>query len=253
MSKVIAVSGKGGTGKTTIAALLVRTFKEKAQGPILAVDADPNANLGEILGVKVESTIGDITEEAKKKEDLPAGMTKNEYLRFMLDEIIIENDGFDLLTMGRPEGPGCYCYANNVLRDSLKLLTNNYSLIVIDNEAGFEHISRKTNLKLDYLLVVSDPSRQGLKTAKKVLELAKKIELPVKQAYLVVNRVGKDDEGWLKEEIKNIGLELLTYVNDDKCLHDARQLDKSIFEIADNCSSFKIVNEFANKFLNAKP
>lgn len=250
MSKVIAVSGKGGTGKTTIASLLVRAFKEKNYSPILAVDADPNANLGEMLGVNVKETIGDICEEAKKNDENRAGMTKNEYLRFMLEQIVVEKKGFDLLTMGRPEGPGCYCYANNVLRDSLKILLNNYKLVIIDNEAGFEHISRKTNLKIDYLLIVSDPSLRSINTAKKISELAKKIKLPVTQTFLLLNRVGNDISAALEEAVKKTGIKLLSGIGEDECIAACAQTDESVFELPAQSSAFKTVQGLAAKFLN---
>ncbi len=252
MSKIIAVSGKGGTGKTSICALLVRAFIGKGYGPILAVDADPNANLGELLGVNVESSIGDICEETKRKDELPGGMTKNEYLRFKLEQIVSEAEGFDLLSMGRPEGPGCYCYANNVLRDSLKILINNYKLVIIDNEAGFEHISRKTNFKLDYLLLVCDTTLRGFNTAKRILNLAKNIELPVSNVCLLFNKVKGQLPDLLTEQARESGLECLTYINEDECLFADAQTNKSIFELPAECSSFKSVNSLADKLMNGQ-
>jgi len=252
MSKVIAVSGKGGTGKTSICALLVRAFKNKGHNQILAVDADPNANLAELLGVKIESTIGDICEEAKTNDSPPAGMTKNEYLRFMLEQMVAEADGFDLLTMGRPEGPGCYCYANNVLRDSLKILMNNYKLVIIDNEAGFEHISRKTNFKIDYLLIICDPTLRGVDTAKKISDLAKNIKLPVKNVYLVLNRVRGKNSNMLEERIKNLGIKLIATIDDDEVIINSAQTDKSIFDLPLECSSFKTVDALTDKLINGK-
>lgn len=252
MSKIIAVSGKGGTGKTSICALLIRAFKHKGHDQILAVDADPNANLGELLGVEVESSIGDICEEAKKNDSPPAGMTKNEYLRFRLEQVVTEADGFDLLTMGRPEGPGCYCYANNVLRDSLKILTDNYKLVVIDNEAGFEHISRKTNLKIDHLLIVCDPTLRGIDTAKKILNLAKSIKLPVENVSLVLNRVRGKMSSMLEERIKSTDVKLIATINDDEAIMDGAQTDQSIFDLPLDCASFKTVDGLADALINGK-
>ncbi|HID11122.1 MAG TPA: carbon monoxide dehydrogenase, partial [Candidatus Latescibacteria bacterium] len=139
---IVAVSGKGGTGKTTIAALLVRKLM-RMDGPVLAVDADPNSNLGEQLGMEVGETIGDIREEVLE-EELPPGMTKDRYLELRIQETLTEGEGVDLLTMGRPEGPGCYCYVNHLLRGFLDRLSKNYRHIVVDNEAGMEHLSRRT-------------------------------------------------------------------------------------------------------------
>jgi len=250
MSKIIAISGKGGTGKTTIAALLVRAFKENGAGPVLAVDADPNANLGDMLGVKVESTIGDICEEAKRNESFPAGMTKNEYLRFMLERIVSEEDGFDLLTMGRPEGPGCYCYANNILRDSLKMLTANYKFVIIDNEAGFEHISRKTNLKIDYLVIVTDPSLPGVDTAEKILNLAEKIGLPIAKSYVIINRAHDNVGQTIGEKAKSIGVEILATVKEDNCISKQALSGKSIFAMPTECVTLKTINSLVKKFNN---
>ncbi|MFH2145828.1 MAG: AAA family ATPase [Candidatus Omnitrophota bacterium] len=248
-SKIIAVSGKGGTGKTSICALLIRAFKNKGYGPLLAVDADPNANLAEMLGLKTESSIGEICEETKKYDGGQAGMSKNDYLRFRLEQIITEAEGFDLLAMGRPEGPGCYCYANNVLRDALKILMDNYKLILIDNEAGFEHISRKTNLKIDQLLVVSDPSLRGVDTAGKIFNLAKNIGLPVEKTGLILNRVKGELSPELDKKIKDIGLGLVAKIDEDDCIADSAQTGKSIFELSEDCKSVSAVAGFCDKLL----
>lgn len=249
MSKIIAISGKGGTGKTSICALLIRAFKNKGYGPMLAVDADPNANLAEMLGVKVESSIGEICEETKKYDGGQAGMSKNDYLRFRLEQIITEAEGFDLLVMGRPEGPGCYCYANNVLRDALKILMDNYKLILIDNEAGFEHVSRKTNLKIDQLLVVSDPSLRGVNTAGKIFNLAKSIGLPVKKTGLLLNRIKGELSSQLEKRVEDIGLGLFARIEEDDCLAASAQTDKSIFELSEDCKSVRGVAGFSDKLL----
>jgi CO dehydrogenase maturation factor len=154
--KTIAISGKGGTGKSTIAALIIRWLKDQELGPILAVDADPNVNLNDLLGIRIEETVGAIREEMKKSaHNLPGGMTKQEFLEYKIHASLRETRDFDLIAMGRPEGPGCYCYANNLLRDILKTLSNNYKRVVIDNEAGMEHLSRRTTQRIDNLLLVS--------------------------------------------------------------------------------------------------
>ncbi len=172
MSYIIAVAGKGGVGKTSFTGLLIKELLQRGRGPVLAVDADPNANLGEVLGVKSTTTVGSICDKARgSMSKVPMSMTKEEYLEYHIQGALVEADGFDLLSMGRPEGAGCYCYVNNLVRKLVDNLTQNYPLIVIDNEAGLEHLSRRTMRKADLLLVLSDSSLRGLKAASRVLEL----------------------------------------------------------------------------------
>lgn len=156
----MAVSGKGGTGKTTLAGMIIRFLLDKGKGPILAVDADSNSNLNEVLGVKISSTIGDAREVMKK--DVPIGMTKDIWFEYKVQEALTEAKGFDLIAMGRPEGPGCYCAANTLARKCLDILTGNYQYIVIDNEAGMEHFSRLTTRDVDLLFIISDSSKRGI-------------------------------------------------------------------------------------------
>jgi CO dehydrogenase maturation factor len=186
MTCTIAIAGKGGSGKTTIAGLLVRLLKERNLGSILAIDADPNSNLDEALGISVPEGIGDILDELP--DAIPAGMSKERYLDYRLQSAIKEADGFDLLLMGKPEGPGCYCYVNNVLRNSLGHLKKDYDFIIIDNEAGLEHFSRRTTRSADILLVISDATSMGLKASRRISELASQLRLEIKKRYLVINR-----------------------------------------------------------------
>jgi CO dehydrogenase maturation factor len=187
---VIAISGKGGVGKTTLAALTIRWLKERGKGPVLAVDADPNSNLNEHLGLPVAETIGDIREETQAAlQNLPPSMTKEMYLSMRIQECIVESRGLDLLSMGRQEGPGCYCYINHLLRGYLDGLHKHYAHVVIDNEAGMEHLSRRTTQNVDALLVVSDLSQVGLQAAGRIRDLARKLQLKVGHSYLVLNRV----------------------------------------------------------------
>ena len=195
MSFTIAVSGKGGTGKTTFAGMIIRHLLDKGKGPILAVDADANSNLNEVLGVKLSATIGDAREIMKK--DVPVGMTKDIWFEYKVQEALIESKGFDLIAMGRPEGAGCYCAANTLARKCLDLLTGNYQYIVIDNEAGMEHFSRLTTRDVDLLFVLTDSSRRGLLTASRIRDLIHALDLHIKQEAIVINRV----EGELDPEI----------------------------------------------------
>ena len=160
MTVTIAIAGKGGTGKTTIAGLLIKLLKEEGRGPILAIDADPASNLNTVLGLPLERTVGDIREDTSDKAragKLEAGIAKQDLLDYEINSSIVESDGVDLLAMGRPEGPGCYCAANNMLRTIVDRISASYDIVVIDNEAGLEHLSRRTTRDVDVLLVVSDP------------------------------------------------------------------------------------------------
>jgi CO dehydrogenase maturation factor len=184
---IIAVSGKGGTGKTTISALLVGSFIDLSETPVLAVDADPNANLHEALGVEVRETLGSMREEAFTKQ-IPPGMSRTDYIRFRFRQVLIESAGFDLIAMGRPEGMGCYCFANDLLQVAMHSLEREYRFIVIDSEAGMEHISRGTIGKPDVLLIVSDPGARGIRTAVRIREIARSLGIEDRVIFLVFNR-----------------------------------------------------------------
>jgi len=183
----IAVSGKGGTGKTTISSLLVRSFIALGDAPVLAVDADPNANLHEALGVTVRETLGSMREEAFSR-NIPPGMNRHDYVRFRFRQAVVESEGFDLVAMGRPEGSGCYCFANDLLSECMLQLERDYQFIVIDTEAGMEHISRGTIGKPDMLLIVSDPGARGLRTIARIREIAMQLGLEKEKIHVVFNQ-----------------------------------------------------------------
>ena len=206
MSFTIAVSGKGGTGKTTFAGMIIRHLLDKGKRPILAVDADANTNLNEVLGVQIKSTIGDAREIMKK--DVPVGMTKDIWFEYKIQEALTEAKGFDLIAMGRPEGPGCYCAANTLARKCLDLLTGNYQYIVIDNEAGMEHFSRLTTRDVDLLFILSDSSRRGILTASRIRDLIHELDLHIVREVLVINRVQGELDPDISEEIKGQNLTL---------------------------------------------
>ncbi len=188
MTYIVAVAGKGGVGKTTISSLIVSILAKRSGELVLAIDADPNSNLGERLAVKVESTIGGLREDLLKNADeLPPG-SKHEMVRYQLELAKTEGEGFDLLTMGRSEGPGCYCYINNVLRTFIDEAIDKYPYVVIDNEAGMEHLSRRTTKRMDVLVVVSDATKVGLETAARILRLADEMGIEIRRRILVVNR-----------------------------------------------------------------
>jgi CO dehydrogenase maturation factor len=206
LSFTIAVSGKGGTGKTTLAGMIIRFLLDKGRGPILAVDADSNSNLNEVLGVEIRSTIGDAREMMKK--DVPVGMTKDIWFELKVEESLTETKGFDLIAMGRPEGPGCYCAANTLARKCLDLLTGNYQYIVIDNEAGMEHFSRLTTRDVDLLFIVSDSSQRGILTASRIRDLIHELDLRIVHEVLVINRVQGEPVPGIFEEVRKQNLEL---------------------------------------------
>jgi CO dehydrogenase maturation factor len=193
MPKIIAVAGKGGVGKTTLCGMLVRYLVEEVKsGAVLAVDADSNSNLNELLNVEVMGTIGDAREQMKK--DVPVGMTKDVWFELKVHEAITEGKGFDLLVMGRPEGPGCYCAANSLAKQSIDALKGNYAYVVVDNEAGMEHISRLVTQDIDQLFVVSDATPRSMLTAKRIVELVSELNLNVGKVSIIINRL-KDEKG----------------------------------------------------------
>jgi CO dehydrogenase maturation factor len=217
VSFTIAVSGKGGTGKTTLAGMILRFLLDQRKGPILAVDADSNANLHEVLGVEVRSTIGEARELMKK--DVPTGMTKDIWFEYKVQESLVESKGFDLIVMGRPEGPGCYCAANTLARKCIDLLTGNYRYLVIDNEAGMEHFSRLTTRDVDLLFVVSDPTRRGILTAARIRNLIHELDLRILRDVLVINRVQGEPDPDLLKEANNQRLELAGMIPVDELVY----------------------------------
>ncbi len=188
----IAISGKGGSGKTTLAGLIIHSLLKRGIRPILAVDADPNANLNETIGMEVETTVGStIAKFFDEKMKLPPGMTKDVYLEMKLNEMLVEGEGIDLLAMGRGEGSGCYCYPNLMVRKFVDDLSKNYKAVVMDNQAGMEHLSRRTTENVDLLLVVASPTVKGIRAAARILALAKEIDLHAAKTELIINRASE--------------------------------------------------------------
>lgn len=250
MSFIIAVAGKGGTGKTTVASLLVSLLAKRKQGVVLGIDADPNSNLAEALGLKVKEDIGAIVDSiAKNPASVPVGMTKDKYIDFRIQTSMLEDEGFDILTMGRPEGPGCYCYVNNLLRGLIRNLADKYEYIVIDNEAGFEHLSRRTMRRADRLLLVSDSSEAGVRAAKRIIALVKELEIDIKNTGLILNRT---DEVLLKDTIEDLGIETIGIIPEDKHLLGLSRQGKPITSLEESSRAFIEVKRILDKILNTK-
>ena len=220
MPHTIAVAGKGGVGKTTTCGMLIDYLCKKDQGPVLVVDADANSNLNEVLGVEVETSLGAIREEmaqAELKGSIPAGMTKADYANFKFNSALIEEDDFDMLVMGRTQGKGCYCYVNGVLKTLVDKYARNYSYVVMDNEAGLEHVARGTLPQVDTMLLISDCSRRGIQAVARVAEMIREMELKPGRLGLIVNRApdGVLDDG-VKAEIEKHGLDLIGVLPQDE-------------------------------------
>ncbi|SMB98092.1 CO dehydrogenase maturation factor [Thermanaeromonas toyohensis ToBE] len=230
MARNIAVAGKGGTGKTTFAALLIRYLLEKGKKSILAVDADPNANLNEALGIPVSNFVADILEEAKDSKGVPPGMTKDMFIEYKLAQALVETERLDLLVMGRPQGPGCYCYPNDILRKHLETLSRNYQYVVIDSEAGLEHISRRIIQGVEFLFVLSDATIRGIRSAGRVRQLVEELQLPIPHMLLVVTRVQGSLNG-LVPEIERTGLPLAGTISFDPLVVEYDALGRPLFDL----------------------
>ncbi len=238
MTKTIAVAGKGGTGKTTISALVIDYLVRNKRGAVLAIDADPSTNLNLALGVPLDETVGDVREEtatAVGGGQALGGLSKWDYLDLRINEALVEETAFDLLAMGRPEGPGCYCAANNILRTSVDRLSDAYDYVVIDNEAGLEHLSRRTTQDVDLLIIVSDPTLRGIIAAGRVAELIDELDTAVGAAYLVVNRVNGDDlPEPLKEAIAEQKLQLAGLLPADPAVNELDALGQPIVDLPED-------------------
>ncbi len=250
MGYVIAIAGKGGTGKTTIAALIIRLLKEEKLGSILAVDADPNNNLAEALGTSVSQTVGSILDEVcLHPEKVPVGMSKDRFIEYQVQASVAENEGFDILAMGRPEGPGCYCYVNNLLRDITAKLIKDYDYIVIDNEAGFEHLSRRTTRACDALVVVSDATAVGLKAAQRIRSLIDELGIKAKKPLLIVNSSDKVLED---ELIRKTGLDYIGDVPRDPGITKISLNGNSLMTLEDSALSLKALRRLGDNIWRKK-
>ncbi|OHD72890.1 MAG: hypothetical protein A2177_03270 [Spirochaetes bacterium RBG_13_68_11] len=249
MSRIIAVSGKGGSGKTTTAALVVRHLLRRGLGPVFAVDADPNSNLAEQLGVPEFGTVGGIREElAAGRGPLPAGMSKPEYIRYRIQETVSESNGFDLLVMGRPEGPGCYCYVNSLLRDYLDNRAQAYASVVIDNEAGMEHLSRRTTRDVDLLLIVCDATAASVAAALRIGALARTLDLRIGRTGVLLNRAEAAPQP-VAERLREGGLAILGTVPEDPEVAARAREGVPLLGISETSAAVAAVADMLDRFL----
>ena len=246
MTKTIAIAGKGGVGKTSISALLIKLLS--AKGSVLAIDGDPSSNLHMALGLPLEQTIGGIREGMLDQKAVgKSGIPKPDYLELKVREALVESEGIDLLAMGRPEGPGCYCAANNWLRGSIDRLAGNYAFVVIDNEAGMEHISRQTTRNVDILLLVSDPSIRGITAAVRMKDLIGELRSRVGRICLVVNRVRGGVPPQIKKIIDEAGIELIAAIVEDPDILDLEVRGAPLIDLPADSPLRKGVADIATK------
>ena len=250
MSFTIAVAGKGGSGKTSLAALAIRYLHRNRNGPILAVDADANANLGESLGLEATHTVGELLNEFQRsKMGLPAGMTKEAYLDLKLNQVLVESPGLDLLTMGHGEGPECYCYPNLIIRKFADNLSDSYAYVVMDNEAGMEHLSRRTTQDVDVLLLVSNHSVKGVRTIARIVELIDSLKLRVKKQMSVINIAPKKLDSRVIDELERLGIDLAAVIPEDEGILRADLEQTPLTEIPDDSAAVRAVDELMAKVL----
>jgi len=250
MSFTIAVAGKGGTGKTTLSALMIRALQERGMTPILAVDADPNANLGEALGLTADLSIGRLQAETLKQiHNLPAGVPLSRHLEYELHQAIVEGEGIDLLVMGHGEGPGCYCAVNHILRRYIESLRSSYPCTILDNEAGMEHLSRRVSHGIDLLLVVSDASPTALRSAGRIAGIADDLELEIGRRFLVLTNLRDDLSDRAAAEVERTGLELAARIPFDEEMYELTLAGHPIAELPQGAASLTEVSDMLDTLL----
>ena len=246
MAFVIALSGKGGTGKTALAALMIRHLAAERGRAVLAVDADPNSCLGPALGIEPEHTVAEIREDAREgRLNLAPGMSKERQIEYLLQNCVVEEKKFDLLTMGRGEGPKCYCYVNHLLRKYLDEVGGDYPFVVIDNEAGMEHLSRRTTNNVDELFVVSDATLLGARTVGRIMKIADELPITVKRKEVILNRIAEGDRTEpFEEALKAMGYPVALRVPHARELYQLMAEGKSVFEVPQSCNAVQTVGRF---------
>ncbi len=266
MTKTIAVAGKGGTGKTTVCAMIIRYLTYHRLGPVLAIDADPSSNLNLVLGLPLDDaeTVGHIREDMLEQVQadsvggvmsggLVSGLTKHDYFDYHIRSIMVEGDDVDLLAMGRPEGPGCYCPANNAMRLVIDRLSDRYPFVVIDNEAGLEHLSRRTTRNVDYLLVVTDASQRGVVAARRAAEIVTELNIEVGQTQLIVNRLPAGQfPPPLKTFVDSIDVPLLGVIPDDAALREFEFSGYPLITLGDDSPVYQAVEKMMTQLVGTK-
>ena len=261
MSITIALAGKGGVGKTTIPGLVIKYLVEQKKGSILAIDADPSSNLNMVLGLDLEWTVGDIREDllSQVKDSILAGgaamgalnggVSKREYLDYQIRSSLSEGDSVDLIAMGRSEGPGCYCAVNHNLREVIDAISKNYQYIVIDNEAGMEHLSRRTTRDVQHMLVVSDPTQRGIVAAERIAALRNELDIRVENAYLILNRVVDGVPAALEERLKMLDIPLLGVIPSDRELAEMEFSGSPLIELGTASPVYQAVSQMMMQIL----
>jgi CO dehydrogenase maturation factor len=262
MTITIALAGKGGVGKTTIAGMVIKYLINSQPGPVLAIDADPSSNLNMVLGLELDWTVGDIREnilsEVKSSigstgaamGTLPGGITKREYLDYQIRSSLSEGDRFDLIAMGRSEGPGCYCAVNHNLRDVIDSISRNYRYIVIDNEAGMEHLSRRTTRDVEHLIIVSDPTRRGIVAAERIASFKNEFDINIVNTYLIINRMPNGMPDSLQAYLENIDIPLLGTISNDSEISELEFSGEPLVNLPDSSPVYKSIVEMMGTVLN---
>ena len=261
MTTTIALAGKGGVGKTTLAAMVIKYLVQNQPGAVLAIDADPSSNLNMVLGLELDWTVGDIRENLldQVKTSLVAGgaamgtldggVNKRDYLDFQIRSSLAEGDRFDLIAMGRSEGQGCYCAVNHNLREVIDAISKNYSFVVIDNEAGMEHLSRRTTRDVQHLLVVSDPTQRGIVAAERIASFRGELDIRIENAYLILNRVVGEVPEALQERIDALDIPLLGVIPADAELSNFEFSGKPLVELGDESPVYRAVSSILEQIL----
>jgi CO dehydrogenase maturation factor len=261
MTVTIALAGKGGVGKTTVAGMVIKYLALNQSGSILAIDADPSSNLNMVLGLDLEWTVGDIREDMLEKVkqsltdggaamgSMPGGQTKREYLDYHVRSSLAEGSRFDLIAMGRGEGSGCYCAVNHNLREVIDGMSRHYAYVVIDNEAGMEHLSRRTTRDVQHLLIVSDPTQRGLVAAQRIGEMSRELDIKIDRAYLVLNRIPNGIPTELQGFISNVGIPLLGVIPNDNELSTFEYSGRPLVELDNASPVYLAVAEMLKKIL----
>ena len=264
MSTTIALAGKGGVGKTTTAALIIKYLIQAQSGAVMAIDADPSSNLNMALGLELDWTVGDIREglltEVKKSLTaggaamgvLPGGATKRDYLDYQIRSSVAEGDQVDLIAMGRGEGAGCYCAVNHNLREVIDSISSRYRYIIIDNEAGMEHLSRRTTRDVQHLIIVSDPTLRGLAAVQRIVELKNELDINIEKAHLVLNRISGPVSPVLLNKIQEIGIPLAAQIPADDTLNELELAGHPIVDLPDDSLLFQSIKTLMDSILDAE-